>query len=228
MSDTQARGAAPAAGRDAQAPRASPTHVEKRSVHHPHAEAGRDPVRRGPRRSSSRTPTRSSKRSAIESATIPDALELLATAGADVDGERVRFPRGMCRRIVQATAPRVYTQHARNPANSVQIGGDATVFAPTTARRSSRPRRRRRYATSPTSGTSSGSRTCRRTCTTRGGTVCEPVDIPVNKRHSTWSTRTCATATSRSWARSRPAAGARQPRHRADRVRRASRSRSAP
>ena len=32
-----------------------------------------------------------------------DALRLLRDAGADVDGERVRFPRGMCRQIVQAT-----------------------------------------------------------------------------------------------------------------------------
>ena len=60
----------------------------------------------------------------------PEALELYAAAGADVDGERVRFPRGMCRTIVQATAPATFTQHARNPAHNVQIGGDATVFAP--------------------------------------------------------------------------------------------------
>ena len=39
----------------------------------------------------------------------PRALELLADAGADIDGERVRFPRGMCRSIVAATAPAVYT-----------------------------------------------------------------------------------------------------------------------
>ena len=45
----------------------------------------------------------------------PEALRLLHDAGADVDGVRVRFPRGMCRRIVQATAPRQFTQYARNP-----------------------------------------------------------------------------------------------------------------
>src|SRR5436309_16116153 len=33
----------------------------------------------------------------------PDALRMLHEAGADVQGERVRFPRGMCRQIVQAT-----------------------------------------------------------------------------------------------------------------------------
>ncbi|HLE79183.1 MAG TPA: trimethylamine methyltransferase family protein, partial [Candidatus Limnocylindrales bacterium] len=43
-----------------------------------------------------------------------DALRLLREAGADVTGELVRFPRGMCRKIVQASAPRIFTQHARN------------------------------------------------------------------------------------------------------------------
>ena len=36
----------------------------------------------------------------------------------------------MCRQIVQATAPREYIQHARNPLKNVRIGGNATVFAP--------------------------------------------------------------------------------------------------
>ena len=66
----------------------------------------------------------------------PDALRLFADAGADVHGERVRFPRGMCRQIVQASAPREFIQYARNPANNVVIGGLNTVFAPTMARRS--------------------------------------------------------------------------------------------
>ena len=66
----------------------------------------------------------------IEFRNYPKALDLWRDAGADVDGERVRFPRGLCRKIVQDSAPSVYTQHARNPTNNVQIGGDATVFAP--------------------------------------------------------------------------------------------------
>src|ERR1700739_1418212 len=36
----------------------------------------------------------------------PEALQLFRGAGADVSGERVRFPRGMCRSIVQRSAPR--------------------------------------------------------------------------------------------------------------------------
>ncbi|HEY8199024.1 MAG TPA: trimethylamine methyltransferase family protein, partial [Candidatus Limnocylindrales bacterium] len=59
-----------------------------------------------------------------------DALRLLREAGADVQGERVRFPRGMCRRIVQASAPSDFWQVARNSARNVHIGGMSTVFAP--------------------------------------------------------------------------------------------------
>ena len=66
----------------------------------------------------------------VEIRDYPSAIERFKNAGAIVDGTRVRFPRGMCRSIVQASAPSIYTQHARNPENNVQIGGNATVFAP--------------------------------------------------------------------------------------------------
>ena len=59
-----------------------------------------------------------------------EALEVWSKAGADVQGERVRMPRGLCRQLIQANAPREFTQHARNPARNVQIGGPHTVFAP--------------------------------------------------------------------------------------------------
>jgi trimethylamine--corrinoid protein Co-methyltransferase len=112
------------------------------------------------------------------------AIDLFHRSGADVDGARVRFPRGLCREIVQASAPRVYTQHARNPANSVLVGGDATVFAPNYGSPFVHDLDQgRRYATladfenfvklthqSPYLHHS-------------GGTVCEPVDVPVSKRH---------------------------------------------
>src|SRR5438874_75859 len=60
----------------------------------------------------------------------PESLELWKDAGADVQGERVRFPRGMCRSIVRRSAPKEFTQYARNPAHNVVIGGNRTVFAP--------------------------------------------------------------------------------------------------
>ena len=66
----------------------------------------------------------------IEYRDDPEALAAWKAAGADVDGARVRCPPGMCRSIVQASAPRDFIQHARNPARSVPIGGKHTVFAP--------------------------------------------------------------------------------------------------
>ncbi|HEX5591181.1 MAG TPA: trimethylamine methyltransferase family protein [Candidatus Limnocylindrales bacterium] len=113
-----------------------------------------------------------------------DALRLLREAGADVAGELVRFPRGMCRRIVQATAPRTFTQHARNPARTVQIGDPHTVLAPNYGSPFVRDLDNgRRY------GTIEDFRNfVKLTYLTpylhhSGGTVCEPVDVPVNKRH---------------------------------------------
>src|SRR5262245_42041869 len=59
----------------------------------------------------------------------PEALAMWREAGAEVSGERVRFPRGLVRSLL-ATAPRAFTQHARNPARNVEIGGRNLVFAP--------------------------------------------------------------------------------------------------
>ena len=114
----------------------------------------------------------------------PDALRLLREAGASVDGERVRFPRGMCRQIVQASAPRQFTQYARNPERSVEIGGMHTVFAPNYGSPFVRDLDNgRRY------GTIEDFRNLVKLTYVSphlhhsGGTVCEPVDVPVNKRH---------------------------------------------
>ena len=57
-----------------------------------------------------------------------DALRLWREAGADVEGERVRFPVGLLRSILK-TAPSAFVQHARNPERSLKIGGDTVVFA---------------------------------------------------------------------------------------------------
>ncbi len=120
----------------------------------------------------------------IEFRDFPRALELFQAAGAAIEGERVRFPRGLCREIIQRSAPSTFTQHARNPARSVQIGGKATVLVPAYGSPFVRDLEQgRRYAgiedfrnfvklayLSPGMHHS-------------GGTVCEPVDLPVNKRH---------------------------------------------
>jgi len=112
-----------------------------------------------------------------------EVLGLWRGVGADVKDQRVRFPKGLLRQII-STAPAQFTQHARNPARNVEIGGDNTVFAPVYGPPFVRDMDGgRRYGTiddfrnfvklayqSPHIHHS-------------GGTVCEPVDLPVNKRH---------------------------------------------
>ena len=113
-----------------------------------------------------------------------EALRLLAAAGAEVDGERVRFPRGMCRSIVQATAPRQFTQYARNEANNVEIGGPHTVFAPNYGSPFVRDLDGgRRYGTIEDFRNFVKLAYASPHLHHSGGTVCEPVDVPVNKRH---------------------------------------------
>ena len=114
----------------------------------------------------------------------PDALRLLREAGASVDGERVRFPIGMCRSIVQASAPASFVQHARNPENTVTIGGAHTVFAPAYGSPFVRDLDGgRRYGTIEDFRNFVKLAYLSPHLHHSGGTVCEPTDVPVNKRH---------------------------------------------
>ena len=118
----------------------------------------------------------------------PVGAERFRAAGCDVSewGEhahRVRFPRGLARKLC-ATAPSEFTQYARNRDRNVTIGGKGTVFAPVYGPPFVRDLDGgRRYGTiedfrnfvklvymSPALHHS-------------GGTVCEPTDVAVNKRH---------------------------------------------
>ena len=120
----------------------------------------------------------------IEFNDFPRALALFKDAGADVDGERVRFPRGLCRSIVQASAPAEYTQHARNPARSVVIGGKRTVLVPAYGSPFVRNLDEgRRYATLEDFRNFVKLTYMSRGLHHSGGTICEPVDVAVNKRH---------------------------------------------
>ena len=55
----------------------------------------------------------------------PDALALWRNAGADVQGERVRIPRGLARKLC-STAPSTITQVARNRERDVVSGARAS------------------------------------------------------------------------------------------------------
>ncbi len=112
-----------------------------------------------------------------------EALAMWKDAGADVKGERVRFPKGLCRSLLK-TAPETFTQHARNPDRNVQIGGKATVFAPVYGPPFVRDLEgNRRYATLDDFRNFVRLAYMAPSIHHSGGTVCEPVDVPVNKRH---------------------------------------------
>ena len=119
----------------------------------------------------------------IEFKDDPEALQILKDAGADVKGERVHFPRGMCRKLCE-TAPSEFTQHARNSDRSVQIGGNNTVFAPVYGPPFIRDLEgERRYATIEDFRNIVKLVYMHPGLHHSGGTVCEPVDLPVPKRH---------------------------------------------
>ncbi|NBT32110.1 MAG: trimethylamine methyltransferase, partial [Rhodobacteraceae bacterium] len=70
----------------------------------------------------------------IEFRDDPATVELFRKAGGKVtqltpESWNIKFEPGMIRELCK-TAPARFTQHARNPANTVEIGGTATVFAP--------------------------------------------------------------------------------------------------
>ena len=113
----------------------------------------------------------------------PKALKRWKDAGANIDGDRVRIPRGLARELIK-TAPAKFTQHARNPEKNVEIGGNTMVLAPVYGPPFIRDLEGgRRYAT-----ISDFQKIVKLTYMSKylhhsGGTVCEPTDIAVNKRH---------------------------------------------
>ncbi|NKX46898.1 trimethylamine methyltransferase family protein [Rhodobacteraceae bacterium R_SAG8] len=113
----------------------------------------------------------------------PEALALWRAAGADVTGDRVRIPRGLARELCK-TAPSQFTQHARNPARNVEIGGRNLVLAPVYGPPFVRDTAGgRRYATMEDFNKFVKLGYMSKWLHHSGGTVCEPTDVPVNKRH---------------------------------------------
>lgn len=113
----------------------------------------------------------------------PGALARWREAGAEVRGERVHLPRGLARKLC-AAAPREYTQAARNPERSVVIGGKGLVLAPVYGPPFVRDMEGgRRYATIADFRNLVRLGYLSKWLHHSGGTVCEPTDIAVNKRH---------------------------------------------
>ncbi len=119
----------------------------------------------------------------IEFRDDPASLELWRSAGAEINGFRVRFPKGLIHEVLK-TAPSQFTKHARNPKNNIEIGGSNVVFAPAYGSPFVMDLDQgRRY------GTIEDFRNFIKLAQSSpwlhhsGGTICEPVDVPVNKRH---------------------------------------------
>lgn len=113
----------------------------------------------------------------------PAALQRWRDAGAEIEGERVRIPRGLARKLC-STAPSQFTQHARNPERNVVIGGKNLVLAPVYGPPFVRDAEGgRRYATMADFEKFVKLGYMSKWLHHSGGTVCEPTDIPVNKRH---------------------------------------------
>jgi len=111
------------------------------------------------------------------------ALDLFAAAGARVEGQRVRFEPGLARQLC-ASAPAEFRLHGRDPEKSVTIGGRGVVLIPgygspfvTDLERG------RRYATLEDFRNFVKLAYASPWLHHSGGTVVEPTDIPVNKRH---------------------------------------------
>ena len=114
----------------------------------------------------------------------PEALEIWRAAGAEVTGELVRMPPGMCRQLIQAHAPREFTHQARNPARSTIIGGKRTVFAPTAGPPFVRCLDKgRRYGTIEDFNNFAKLTQASPWLHSSSTAMCEPVDLPVTKRH---------------------------------------------
>lgn len=113
----------------------------------------------------------------------PNSLAIWKEAGADVRGDTVHLPKGMARELAR-TCPSEFTQLAGNSVNSVKIGGNNQVFAAMygapfvhcldEGRRYGNIRDFERLV-----------RVAHQLDGIHhlGHVICEPVDVPVNKRH---------------------------------------------
>ncbi len=113
----------------------------------------------------------------------PVALDLWRAEGANLDGDIIRAPADWIRSLC-AKAPSKFTQIARNPERSVEIGWDNQVFAPIYGAPFVRDLEGGRRYGDIASFNDLVRLTYMLPSLHHGGFVtCEPCDVPVNKRH---------------------------------------------
>lgn len=112
-----------------------------------------------------------------------EALDIWKNAGAEVAGERVRIDREMLMGLINL-APESYTLHGRDPGCTVRVGGRNTIFAPTYGA----PYvvdldGQRRYGTLEDLKNFHKLAYLAPALHVTGAITCEPVDVPVSRRH---------------------------------------------
>jgi len=112
----------------------------------------------------------------------PEAVELFAKAGQKVDGEVVFLdPEFVLEQV--SKAPKEFDIQARNPANSVHIGGDHMVFSGVYGAPFVRDGDVRRDATMDDFRRFSMLSQSFPQIDSAGGVICEPNDTPLDSRH---------------------------------------------
>jgi trimethylamine--corrinoid protein Co-methyltransferase len=112
----------------------------------------------------------------------PEAVELFAKAGQQVDGDVVKLdPEFVLEQV--AKAPREFDVQARNPANNVHIGGDHMVFSGVYGCPFVREGEVRREATLDDFRRLSMLAQSFPELDSAGGVICEPNDAPLDSRH---------------------------------------------
>jgi len=112
-----------------------------------------------------------------------EAVEMWRQAGADIDGQRVRFDRDFLLGLI-SSAPEHYTMLARNPERSVTVGGRKTIFTPSYGA----PfvldfDGNRRNATLEDFDNFAKIASLQPAVHMTGGVLCEPMDVAVPHRH---------------------------------------------
>ena len=112
----------------------------------------------------------------------PEAVELFAKAGQQVDGDVVKLdPEFVLEQV--AKAPREFDVQARNPANTVHIGGDHMVFSAVYGCPFVREGDVRRDATLQDFRQLASLSQAYAELDSAGGVICEPNDAPLDSRH---------------------------------------------
>jgi trimethylamine---corrinoid protein Co-methyltransferase len=112
----------------------------------------------------------------------PEAVELFAKAGQQVDGDVVKLdPEFVLEQV--AKAPREFDVQARNPANTVHIGGDHMVFSAVYGCPFVREGDVRRDASLQDFRQLASLAQSYAELDSAGGVICEPNDAPLDSRH---------------------------------------------